>query len=290
MKTINLTIIVIYIMAITVLTSCLYADDLIKINHLSNKIVDNAELGTVDNNNKVFKLLFTVNEIIAEPNKLDKLVKSSVYDTVSVNKIALKSLVEANNQKQKKNDATESRESVEAISNIIATIKSYCENEEFSNFEVARLLYQISIIQEQYNNPESLLDDDGKMVSVNKAVFESMIRAVDYDKVKQIESVGTILKQNNIVASSVFDYNYYWKQLEDYINQQFNTVNYVVILSVLVVILLLSKMFKAVDVVLKVILKITTASVKTVYLLLKMIILVVKYSVYLLNRLLNKKQ
>ena len=290
MKTINTIIIAIYIIAMTVLTSCLYADDLIKINHLANKIVDNAELGTVDNNNKIFKLLFAVNQSITEPNKLDKLVKSSVYDTVSVNKLALKSLIEANNLKQKKHDATELRESVDAISNIISTIKSYCEDEEFSNFEVARLLYQISQIQEQYNNAESLLDDDGKMVSVNKAVFETMVRAVDYDKISKIESVGTILKQNNIVASSVFDYNYYYKQLETYINQQFNTVNYVVILSILVVILLLSKMFRAVDVVLKVILKLTIATIKALYLLLKMLILVIKYSVYLLNRVLNKKQ
>lgn len=290
MKTINTIIIAIYIIAMTVLTSCLYADDLIKINHLSNKIVDNAELGTVDNNNKIFKLLFAVNETIAEPNKLDKLVKSSVYDTVSVNKLALKSLIEANNQKQKKHDATELRESVEAISNIIATIKGYCESEEFSNFEVARLLYQISQIQEQYNNAESLLDDDGKMVAVNKTVFESMVRTVDYDKISKIESVGTILKQNNIVAGSMFDYNYYYKQIETYINEQFNTVNYIVILSILVVILLLSKMFSAVDIVLKVILKITIATVKALYLLLKMFILVIKYSVYLLNKILNKKQ
>ena len=102
MKTINYTIIAIYIIAMTVLTSCLYADDLVKINHLASKIVDNAELGTVDTNNKIFKLLFAVNESITEPKKLDKLVKSSVYDTVSVNKLALKSLIEANNQKQKK--------------------------------------------------------------------------------------------------------------------------------------------------------------------------------------------
>lgn len=274
----------------TILTSCLYADDLIKINHLATKIVDNAELGTVDTNNKIFKLLFAVNDSITEPNKLDKLVKSGVYDTVSVNKIALKSLIEANNQKQKKHDATEFRESVEAISNIISTIKSYCESEEFSNFEVARLLYQISQIQEQYSNPAYLLDDDGKMVAVNKTVFESMVRAVDYDKAAKIESVGTILKQNNIVAGSVFDYNYYFKQLETYINQQFNTVNYIVILSILVVILILSKMFRVVDVVLRAIIKITIASVKAVYLLLKMVLLVVKYSVYLLNKALNKKQ
>ena len=290
MKTINTIIIAIYIIAMTVLTSCLYADDLVKINHLANKIVDNAELGTAENNNKIFILLFAVNQSITEPNKLDKLVKSSAYDTVSVNKLALKSLIEANNLKQKKVDATEFRESVEAISNIISTIKNYCEDEEFSNFEVARLLYQISQIQEQYNNAESLLDDDGKMVAVNKAVFESMVRAVDYDKTAKIESVGTILKQNNIVAGSVFDYNYYWKQIEDYINQQFNTVNYIVILSILVVILLLSKMFKIVDAVLRVILKITIATIKAVYLLLKMVILVIKYSVYLLNKALNKKQ
>jgi hypothetical protein len=290
MKTINTIIIAIYIIAMTILTSCLYADDLIKINHLATKIVDNAELGTVDTNNKIFKLLFAVNDSITEPNKLDKLVKSGVYDTVSVNKIALKSLIEANNQKQKKHDATEFRESVEAISNIISTIKSYCESEEFSNFEVARLLYQISQIQEQYSNPAYLLDDDGKMVAVNKTVFESMVRAVDYDKAAKIESVGTILKQNNIVAGSVFDYNYYFKQLETYINQQFNTVNYIVILSILVVILILSKMFRVVDVVLRAIIKITIASVKAVYLLLKMVLLVVKYSVYLLNKALNKKQ
>lgn len=288
----NIRLIATYLIAMTIMTGLLYADEnTAKINHLANKIVDNAELSTVDTNNKVFKLLMAVNESITEPNKLDKLVKSSVYDTISINKIAFKSLVvELQNKKKQQDNQTKLRESVEAISNIISIIKDYSANDDFSNFEIARLLYQISIIQEQYNNPDYLLDDDGKMITINKTVFESMVKAVDFDKVKKIESVGTILKKNNIVAGSVFDYDYYYKQVTEYVNQQFNTVNYIVVLSVLVVILLLSKMFKMVDTVLRVILKLIVASIKTVYLLMKMIILVIKYSVYLLNRILNKKQ
>lgn len=288
----NIRLIAIYIMVMTILTGLLFADEnTAKINHLANKIVDNAELSTVDTNNKVFKLLMTVNELKEQPNQLDKLVKSSVYDTISINKIAFKSLVvELQNKKKKQDNQNKLRESVEAISNIIAVIKDYSNTDSFSNFELARLLYQISIIQEQYNNPEYLLDDDGKMISVNKAVFESMVKAVDFDKVKNIESVGTILKQNNIVAGSMFDVSYYYKQFTDYINDQFNTVNYIVVLSVLVVILLLSKMFKMVDTVLKVILKIVVVAIRTVYLLLKMFILVIKYSVYMLNKILNKNK
>lgn len=312
--------IIIFIFIIYTLMHNCYAfmnnENMLKIKFSTKVIKENIIYNTDEDNNKIFKLLLSTYEILnkeqteskdsyfSKDELNDLFVKSKTkelevflksFNNISVDVTALKHVI--NNLP--KNDFGASKESVERILDLLSLIESFTNTEqgEIYQFSIYRILYQISEISKQYNDPSYLIVGKN-MVHMNSDVFNSLMKKskktesvneFDYKK-----SVGNILKSNNIVPTSIFDIDYYYKQFVNYIYKMFNTTNYVIILSVLVVLLILMRLFVVIEKIIKTFFIILFLTIKTIYVITKYIIKIsyniLKITIYYINLLINKRR